>query len=69
MPTGQAQTTWYPELKGILKGRRDLKMSIEQDFDIVNDLKNKSNSNGFEYTSTNDVMSARSRNIHMELSS
>lgn len=43
MPAGQAQTTWFPELKDILKERWDSKMSIEQHFDIVNDLNNKLN--------------------------
>jgi len=38
MPAGQAQTTWFPELKDILKKRWNSKMSIEQHFDLVNDL-------------------------------
>ena len=41
MPAGQAHTTWFPELKDILKERWNSKMSIEQHFDIVNDLNNK----------------------------
>jgi hypothetical protein len=43
MPAGQAHTTWFPELKDILKERWNSKMSIEQHFDIVNDLNNKLN--------------------------
>jgi hypothetical protein len=38
MPAGQAHTTWFPELKDILKERWNSKLSIEQHFDIVNDL-------------------------------
>jgi len=41
MPAGQAHTTWFPELKNVLKERWNSKMSIEQHFDIVNDLNNK----------------------------
>jgi hypothetical protein len=41
MPAGQAHTTWFPELKAILKERWNSKMTIEQHFDIVNDLNNK----------------------------
>lgn len=41
MPAGQAHTTWFPELKDILKERWNSKMTIEQHFDIVNDLNNK----------------------------
>jgi len=41
MPAGQAHTIWFPELKGLLKERWNSKMSIEQQFDIVNDLNNK----------------------------
>lgn len=41
MPTGQAHTTWFPELKGILKDSWNSKLSIEQHFDIVNDLNKK----------------------------
>lgn len=43
MPAGQAHTTWFPELKDILKERWNSKMSIKQHFDIVNDLNNKLN--------------------------
>lgn len=43
MPAGQAHTTWFPELKDILKERWNSKMSIEQHFDIANDLNNKLN--------------------------
>jgi hypothetical protein len=41
MPAGQAHTTWFPELKDILKERWNSKMTIEKHFDIVNDLNNK----------------------------
>jgi hypothetical protein len=41
MPAGQAHTTWFPELKDILKERWNSKMTIEQHFDIVNVLNNK----------------------------
>ncbi len=41
MPAGQAHTTWFPELRDILKERWNSKMTIEQHFDIVNDLNNK----------------------------
>ena len=43
MPAGQAHTTWFPELKDILKNRWDSKLSIEQHFDLVNDLNKKLN--------------------------
>ncbi len=41
MPAGQAHTTWFPELKDILKDRWKLKLSIEQHFNLVNDLNKK----------------------------
>ncbi|HBH23290.1 MAG TPA: hypothetical protein DDY13_07685 [Cytophagales bacterium] len=41
MPAGQAHNTWFPELKDILKERWNSKLTIEQHFDIVNDLNNK----------------------------
>lgn len=41
MPAGQAHTTWFPELKDILKDRWKLELSIEQHFDLVNDLNKK----------------------------
>lgn len=41
MPAGQAHTTWFPELKGILNNRWNSKLSIEQHFDLVNDLNKK----------------------------
>lgn len=43
MPAGQAQTTWFPELKDILNERWNSKMSIEQHFALVNDLNKKLN--------------------------
>ena len=38
MPAGQAHTTWFPELKDILKNNWSSNLSIEQHFDLVNDL-------------------------------
>lgn len=43
MPAGQAHTTWFPELKDILKEKWNSKMSIEQQFDLVSELNNKLN--------------------------
>jgi uncharacterized protein (UPF0212 family) len=43
MPAGQAHTTWFPELIDTLKDRWNSKMSIEQHFDLVNDLNKKLN--------------------------
>ena len=41
MPAGQAHTTWFPELKDILKNKWNSKLSIEQHFDLVTDLNKK----------------------------
>ena len=41
MPAGQSHTTWFPELKDILKDRWNSKLSIEQHFDLVNALNKK----------------------------
>ena len=38
MPAGQAHTTWFPELKDILKNKWSSNLSIVQHFDLVNDL-------------------------------
>ena len=43
MPAGQAHTTWFPELKDILKESWNSKMSIEQHFDLVNNLNKRLN--------------------------
>ena len=43
MPAGQAHTTWFPELKNILKNKWSSSLSIEQHFDLVNDLNTKLN--------------------------
>lgn len=43
MPAGQAHTTWFPELIDTLKDRWNSKLSIEQHFDLVNDLNKKLN--------------------------
>lgn len=40
MPVGQAHTTWFPELKEILKNKWSSNLSIEQHFDLVDDLNN-----------------------------
>jgi len=41
MPAGQAHTTWFPELKDILKNKWSSNLSIVQHFDLVNDLNKK----------------------------
>lgn len=41
MPAGQAHTTWFPELKDILKNKWSSNFSIEQHFDLVKDLNDK----------------------------
>ena len=41
MPAGQAHTTWFPELKDILKNKWSSNLFIEQHFDLVNDLNKK----------------------------
>ncbi len=41
MPAGQAHTTWFPELKDILKNKWSSNLSIKQHFDLVNDLNKK----------------------------
>ena len=43
MPAGQAHTTWFPELKDILKNRWNSKLTISQQFDLVNELNKKLN--------------------------
>ena len=43
MPAGQAHTTWFPELKDILKKRWNSKLTISQQFDLVNELNKKLN--------------------------
>jgi hypothetical protein len=43
MPAGQAHTTWFPELKDILKKRWNSKLTISQQFDLVNELNMKLN--------------------------
>jgi len=43
MPAGQAHTTWFPELKNILKNKWSSNLSIERHFDLVNDLNTKLN--------------------------
>jgi len=41
MPAGQAHTTWFPELKDILKNKWSSNLPIEQHFDLVKDLNDK----------------------------
>lgn len=41
MPAGQAHTIWFPELKDILKNKWSSNLSIEQHFNLVNDLNEK----------------------------
>jgi len=41
MPAGQAHTTWFPELKEILKNKWSSNISIEQHLDLVKDLNDK----------------------------
>lgn len=41
MPAGQAHTTWFPELKDILKNKWNSNYSIEQHFSLVTDLNEK----------------------------
>ena len=43
MPAGQAHTTWFPKLKDILKKRWSSKLTISQQFDLVNELNKKLN--------------------------
>jgi hypothetical protein len=43
MPAGQAHTTWFSELKEILKKKWDKKMSIQEQFELVDELNLKLN--------------------------
>ena len=43
MPAGQAHTTWFPELKDILKKRWNSRLNISQQFNLVNELNKKLN--------------------------
>lgn len=43
MPIGQAQTTWFPELKEMLKERWDSNFSIPEQFKLVKELNDKLN--------------------------
>lgn len=43
MPVGQAHTIWFPELKDILKERWNSRLSILQQFDLLNELNKKLN--------------------------
>lgn len=41
MPAGQAHTTWFPELKDILKNKWTSNLLIEQHLDLVKELNDK----------------------------
>ena len=43
MPAGQAHTTWFPELKDILKERWNSASTISQHFKLLTELNNKLN--------------------------
>ena len=43
MPAVQAHTTWFPELKDILKTKWNSKLTIPQQFDLVMELNKKLN--------------------------
>jgi hypothetical protein len=41
MPAGEAHTTWFPELKDILKKKWNSTLTIAQQFELLGDLNNK----------------------------
>ena len=43
MPSGQAHTTWFPELKEIIKKKWDIKYSMSKQFELVEELNQKLN--------------------------
>ena len=43
MPAGQAHTTWFPELKEMLKKNWNKKFSIQEQFELVEELNSKLN--------------------------
>lgn len=43
MPSGQAHTTWFPELKAILKNRWNFNLTIPEQFELVTVMNNKLN--------------------------
>ena len=43
MPTGQAHTTWFPELKMLLKVRWTFNLTFEEQFKLLADLNSKLN--------------------------
>jgi hypothetical protein len=43
MPSGQAHTTWFPELKVLLKDRWTFDLTITEQFKLVSDLNCKLN--------------------------
>jgi hypothetical protein len=43
MPAGQAHTTWFPELKEILKTKWNLNSTIQEHFVLINGLNKKLN--------------------------
>ena len=43
MPAGQAHTTWFPEMKEMLKKKWNNAYSIQEQFELVDELNNKLN--------------------------
>lgn len=43
MPVGQAHTTWFPELKEMLIKNWNKKFSIQEQFELVEELNSKLN--------------------------
>ena len=43
MPIGQAHTTWFPELKQLLKDNWNTNLTIPEQFELVTGLNNKLN--------------------------
>lgn len=43
MPTGQAHTTWFPELKQLLQDKWNTNLTIPEQFEFVAGLNNKLN--------------------------
>ena len=41
MPSGQAHTIWFPELKGILKKKWNSNLTISRQFELLTELNNK----------------------------
>jgi hypothetical protein len=43
MPAGQANTTWFPELKIMLKDKWTFDLTIEEQFELLSELNYKLN--------------------------